>query len=93
MNILKKFKVQFVVLLCFILFVVGTLFSNFIFQITKTKEYKEEIATLKKDIENIDNTIKNTKQAENDNTLESIARERLNMVKSNEIVYIDIKKR
>lgn len=93
MNILKNFKVQFVVLACFILFIVGTLFSNFIFQITKIKEYKEEIATLKKDIENIDNTIKNTKQSENDNTLESIARERLNMVKSNEIVYIDIKKR
>ena len=93
MNILKKIKVQFVVLLCLILFIVCTLFSNFIFQLTKIKEYKEEIATLKKDIENIDNTIKNTKQAENDNTLESIARERLNMVKSNEIVYIDIKKR
>ena len=88
MNIRKKFSAQFMLVTVFILFVVYTLISNFVFQVKKLNEYKAEISSLKKQIEEL-------KKIENGNTsedLETIARNRLNMVKPNEIVYIDIGK-
>lgn len=95
MNIRKKFSVQFVLVRLFILFIIYTLITSFVFQIKKLNEYKHEISKLNKQIvitkQEIDK-LKKLKDVSLDNDLENIARERLNMVKPNEIVYIDIGK-
>ena len=72
-----------------------TLISNFVFQVKKLNEYKAEISSLNKQISSTKKQIEELKKIENGNTsedLETIARNRLNMVKPNEIVYIDIGK-
>ncbi len=95
MNIRKKFSVQFVLVRLFILFIIYTLVTSFVFQIKKLNEYKHEISKLNKQIASTKQEIdklKKLKDVSLDNDLESIARERLNMVKPNEIVYIDIGK-
>lgn len=95
MNIRKKFSVQFVLVRLFILFIIYTLITSFVFQIKKLNEYKHEISKLNKQIASTKQEIdklKKLKDVSLDNDLESIARERLNMVKPNEIVYIDIGK-
>ena len=74
MNIRKKFSAQFMLVTVFILFIVYTLISNFVFQVKQIEELKK---------------IENGNTSED---LETIARNRLNMVKPNEIVYIDIGK-
>ena len=76
MNIRKKFSAQFMLVTVFIL-------------------YKAEISSLNKQISSTKKQIEELKKIENGNTsedLETIARNRLNMVKPNEIVYIDIGK-
>lgn len=95
MNIRKKFSVQFVLVRLFILFIIYTLITSFVFQIKKLNEYKHEISKLNKQIASTKQEIdklKKLKDVSLDNDLENIARERLNMVKPNEIVYIDIGK-
>ena len=95
MNIIKKFSAQFMLVTVFILFIVYTLISNFVFQVKKLNEYKAEISSLNKQISSTKKQIEELKKIENGNTsedLETIARNRLNMVKPNEIVYIDIGK-
>lgn len=95
MNIRKKFSAQFILVTVFVLFIVYTLINNFVFQVKKLNEYKAEISSLNKQISNTKKEIKALKNIENGNTsedLETIARNRLNMVKPNEIVYIDIGK-
>ena len=79
----------------FILFIIYTLISGFIFQIKQFNEYKSDISLLNKEISATKNEIEMLKSIENGNTkedLESIARNRLNMVKPDEIIYIDIGK-
>ena len=95
MNIRKKFSVQFVLVRLFILFIIYTLITSFVFQIKKLNEYKHELSKLNKQIASTKQEIdklKKLKDVSLDNDLENIARERLNMVKPNEIVYIDIGK-
>lgn len=95
MNIRKKFSAQFMLVSLFILFIIYTLISGFIFQIKKFNEYKSEISLLNKEISATKKEIETLKSIENGNTkedLESIARNRLNMVKPDEIIYIDIGK-
>lgn len=95
MNIRKKFSAQFILITAFVLFIVYTLITNFVFQVKKLNEYKTEISSLNKQISSTKKQIEELKKIENGNTsedLETIARERLNMVKPNEIVYIDIGK-
>ena len=95
MNIRKKFSAQFMLVSLFILFIIYTLISGFIFQIIKFNEYKSEISSLNKEISDTKKEIEKLKSIENGNTkedLESIARNRLNMVKPDEIIYIDIGK-
>ena len=50
MNIRKKFSAQFMLVSLFILFIIYTLISGFIFQIKKFNEYKSEISLLNKEI-------------------------------------------
>lgn len=95
MNIRKKFFAQFILLTIFIFFIAYTLIVNFVFQVKKLNEYKAEISSLNDQISSTKQEIEDLKKIEDGNTsenLETIARNRLNMVKPNEIVYIDIGK-
>lgn len=95
MNIRKKFSAQFILVVVFILFIVYTLITSFVFQVKKLNEYKAEISSLNKQIITTKEQIEDLKKIEHSDineNLETIARERLNMVKSDEIVYIDIGK-
>ena len=94
MNIRKKFSAQFMLVTVFILFIVYTLISNFVFQVKKLNEYKAEISSLNKQISSTKKQIEELKKIDGNTSedLETIARNRLNMVKPNEIVYIDIGK-
>ncbi|GAA0224736.1 FtsB family cell division protein [Metaclostridioides mangenotii] len=92
MNVRKKFSGQFIAISLFLVVTVFGMISGFGFEFTKYYEYKAEIAKLNDQIENKDAKIKNlrsTKSYSNEN-LEKTARKRLNMVKPNETVYIDI---
>ncbi len=65
--------------------------SGTVFQFTKTKEYKKEIATLNSQIESTQqkiDAIKNIDKTTDEKKLEEIARTKLNMVKPNETIYI-----
>ena len=95
MNIRKRFSAQFMLVSVFILFIVYTLITNFVFQLKKMNEYKSEISSLNKQIASTKKEIEELKKVEDGSSeqdLETIARTRLNMVKPNEIVYIDIGK-
>ena len=95
MNVRKRFSAQYFVVFIFLIFLIVSIMTGFIFQITKTRQYNSEISKLNKQIVATDNEInnmKNTNIKKYGSDLEDIARKRLNMVKSNEIVYIDIEK-
>ena len=96
MNKRKKFLGQYVVVSSFLLALLLSLVGGFATQIVKTIQYNKEIAQLKSNIKNVDKEIKDLKKdkqrLDNDKYIEDIARERLKMVKSNEIIYIDINK-
>ena len=96
MNKRKKFLGQYVVVSSFLLVLLLSLAGGFATQIVKTIQYNKEIAQLKSNIKNVDKEIKDLKKdkqrLDNDKYIEDIARERLKMVKSNEIIYIDINK-
>lgn len=91
MNLRKKFSSQFLVISMFLVFMVFSLASGFIFQITKVKEYRLDIANLNKEIDYTKSEIEKLKQLGDTQDLETAARSRLNMVKPDEIIYIDIK--
>lgn len=94
MKIKMKFKYQIIFLFMFISYIFYTLITNFTFQISKIIEYKKEIDYLNQSIKSTEKEITKMKNNQNKNyDLEKLARERLNMVKPDEIVYIDIKKR
>ncbi|MGL5348853.1 MAG: FtsB family cell division protein [Peptostreptococcaceae bacterium] len=93
MNIRKKFSGQIIIIKMMLIFMVFTLISSFGVQIKKVKEYKNEIVSLNGQIQNTKAQISDLKKEGNNSIngdLESIARNRLNMVKPNEIVYIDV---
>ncbi|MFI3209944.1 MAG: septum formation initiator family protein [Peptostreptococcaceae bacterium] len=92
MNLKKKFNSQFLILLMFVFYMCYTIINNFATQIVKINEYKSEIEYLNKSIIETKKEIEKYNEKE-DYDLEQIARERLNMVKSNEIIYMDIKER
>ncbi|CEQ25712.1 FtsB family cell division protein [Paraclostridium sordellii] len=96
MNKRKKFIGQYVVVSSFLFVLLLSLVGGFATQIVKTIQYNKEIAQLKSNIKNVDKEIKDLKKdkqrLDNDKYIEDIARERLKMVKSNEIIYIDINK-
>ncbi|WP_042278041.1 FtsB family cell division protein [[Clostridium] dakarense] len=93
MNIRKKFSGQFMVMSVFVLFICVSLITGFVFQLTKLKEYKGEIASLNKQISDTKKEIKDLKKFDKTQDLETIARERLNMVKPDETIYIDMGRR
>lgn len=93
MNLRKKFSSQFLVISIFLIFMVFSLGSGFVFQITKIKQYRLEIANLNKEIDNTKVEIENLKKIGNTLDLETAARNRLNMVKPDEIIYVNIQRR
>lgn len=93
MNIRKKFSGQFAVMSVFVFCICVSLITGFIFQLTKLKEYKGEIASLNKQISETKEEIKNLKKVDKTQDLETVARERLNMVKPDETIYIDMGRR
>lgn len=96
MNKRKKFIAQYIVVGMFICVVGISLMSGFIDQIIKTNQYSNEIVELNQQIEDINNEIKELKvekqKLNKDEYIQDIARNRLKMVKPNEIIYIDINK-
>ena len=91
MNLRKKFSSQFLVISMFLVFMVFSLASGFVFQIIKAKEYRLEIANLNKEIDYTKSEIEKLKQLGDTQDLETAAINRLNMVKTDEIIYVDIK--
>lgn len=90
MRIQKKFSGQFLGVCIFLVSIIFSMIGGFIFQIDKYKEYSSQITQLNKDIEEADRKIEQLKEIEssqNEDDIEYIARERLNMVKENEIIY------
>lgn len=92
MNLKKKFNSQFLILLMFVFYMFCTMISNFTTQVVKINEYKSEIESLNKSIVETKGEIEKYSEKE-EYDLEQIARERLNMVKSDEIIYMDVKER
>lgn len=91
MNLRKKFTGQIMVLKMFLIVLGFGMISGTVFQFTKIKEYKNEIATLNNQLETTQQKIDTLQNVEDNTDLESLeetARTKLNMVKPNEIVYI-----
>lgn len=93
MNIRKKFSAQYIVISIFICFIFFSLITGFIFQFKKQKEYKDEIASINTKIDETRAEIKKLKKVNGSKDLEDLARERLNMVKPDETIYIDVGRR
>lgn len=92
MNLRKKFSGQYIAIAIFLIITALGVIRGFSFEYSKYIEYKEEIAMLNKKIEGTDSKINRLKanQKNSYEDLEDEARKRLNMVKKNEIVYIDV---
>ncbi len=90
MNIRKKFSAQIMIVMIFLGTICFSIFTGFIFQITKLKEYESEIVSLNNQISETKSEIKRLKEENDSRDLEQIARERLNMVRPNETIYIDV---
>lgn len=94
MNKRKKFLGQYVVVGMFLSCLGISLIGGFTTQIFKTVKYNNEIAYLKKEIKDTEKEIEDLKESkkslDDDKYIEDIARNRLKMVKSNEIIYVDI---
>lgn len=96
MNKRKKFIAQYIVIGMFICAVGISLTCGFVDQIIKTNQYSKEIVQLNQQLKDIDTEIKELKSEKKklnqDEYIQDIARNRLKMVKPNEIIYIDINK-
>lgn len=96
MNKRKQFVVQYIVIGTFLSFIGLSLVCGIATQIIKSSKYSKEIMVLKDEIKKTDKEIKNLKEEkvklDNEKYIEDIARNRLKMVKQNEIIYIDINK-
>ena len=92
-KMLKRFMVQYMILGLFVFFLVFSIITGFIFQIRKVNEYKGQIAQINNQIENTKEEISKLEKLSKDNDLESVARNELGMIKSNEIIYVDSSER
>ena len=84
---------QYMILGLFVFFLVFSIITGFIFQIRKVNEYKGQIAQINNQIENTKEEISKLEKLSKDNDLESVARNELGMIKSNEIIYVDSSER
>lgn len=92
-KMLKRFMGQYMILGLFVSFLVFSIITGFIFQIRKVNEYKSQIAQINNQIENTKEKISKLEKLSKDNDLELVARNELGMIKSNEIIYVDLSER
>lgn len=92
-KMLKRFMGQYMILGLFVFFLVFSIITGFIFQIRKVNEYKSQIAQINSQIEDTKEEISKLEKLIKDDDLESIARNELGMIKSNEIIYVDSSER
>ena len=92
-KMLKRFMSQYMILGLFVFFLVFSIITGFIFQIRKVNEYKGQIAQINNQIESTKEEISKLEKLSKDNDLESVARNELGMIKSNEIIYVDSSER
>lgn len=97
MNKRKNFTGQYAVVSIFLVLTILSMGYGVVDQALKVREYKEEMKSLRSQINKVDEDIRelqeNKKYINEDEYIEKIAREKLNMVKPEEIIYIDINKK
>ena len=92
MNLRKKFSGQYILICMFAFFIIFTLIVGVMVQLQNIRDYKEEITTLKYELDTTEKQLKNVKNSKaykNDAELEDLARNQLGMVKKNEIIYLE----
>ncbi|MGL5750421.1 MAG: cell division protein FtsL [Paraclostridium sp.] len=96
MNRRKKFLAQYIVVGMFICATCVSLFMGFVDQVIRVNKYNNEITQLNTQIKSVEKEINDLKDEKKnlseDEYIQDIARNRLKMVKPNEIIYIDINK-
>ena len=92
MNLRKRFSGQYTLICMFAAFIIFTLIVGIIVQLQNIRDYKEEIYTLKYELNSTKTDIKNLKNDDsynNNEELEILARNKLGMIKQNEIIYLE----
>ena len=91
MNLRKRFSGQYTLICMFAAFIIFTLIVGIIVQLQNIRDYKEEIYTLKYELNSTKTNIKNLKNDDSNNNeeLENLARNKLGMIKQNEIIYLE----
>ena len=92
MNLRKRFSGQYTLICMFAAFIIFTLIDGIIVQLQNIRDYKEEIYTLKYELNSTKTDIKNLKNDDsynNNEELENLARNKLGMIKQNEIIYLE----
>ena len=92
MNLRKKFSGQYMLICMFAFFIIFSLLIGVIVQLQNIRDYKEQIPTLKYELDDTEKqlkSVKNSKAYRNDAELEDLARNQLGMVKQNEIIYLE----
>ena len=92
-KMLKRFLGQYIVLGLFVFFLVFSIVTSFIFQINKIIQYKGEIAQINNQIEDTKEEISKLEKLIKDDNLEDTARDKLGMIKPNEIIYMKMGER
>ena len=92
-KMLNRFMGQYMILGLFVFFLVFSIITGFIFQIRKVNDYKSEIAQINNQIEDTKEEISELKKSIIENDLEFVARNRLGMIKSHEIIYLNYNER
>ena len=92
MNLRKKFSGQYMLICMLAFFIIFSLIIGVIVQLQNIRDYKEQITTLKYELDDTEKqlkSVKNSKAYKNDAELEDLARNQLGMVKQNEIIYLE----
>ena len=92
MNLRKKYSGQYMLICMFAFFIIFSLIIGVIVQLQNIRDYKEQITTLKYELDDTEKqlkSVKNSKAYKNDAELEDLARNQLGMVKQNEIIYLE----
>ena len=85
MNLRKRFSGQYTLICMFAAFIIFTLIVGIIVQLQNIRDYKEELNSTKTNIKNL----KNDDSYNNNEELENLARNKLGMIKQNEIIYLE----
>ena len=89
MNLRKRFSGQYTLICMFAVFIIFTLIVGIIVQLQNIRDYKEEIYTLKYELNSTIKNLKNDDSYNNNEELENLARNKLGMIKQNEIIYLE----